>query len=70
MTLPFWLTANRLTGESVRMVVRADRIFLSSQTFTVLSSDPDISLSSFAKIVDVTLLDESGRRIKKYSSIN
>lgn len=49
-------TAKRLTDESVRMVVKAERIFRNSQTFTVRSSDPDTTLSSLVKTVDVTLL--------------
>lgn len=46
----------RLTAESVRMVVNAERIFRNSHTLTVLSSDPDTTLSSRVKTVDVTLL--------------
>lgn len=44
------------TAESVRIVVNADRIFLISHTLTVLSSEPDTTLSSRVKTVDVTLL--------------
>jgi len=49
-------TAKRLTAESVRIVAKADLIFLNSQTLTVRSSDPETTLSSRAKTVDVTLL--------------
>lgn len=45
-----------LTGESVRIVVNADLIFLNSHTLTVLSSEPDTTLSSRVRTVDVTLL--------------
>lgn len=55
MTPPFD-TETRLTAESSRIVVNADRMFLSSHTLTVLSSDPDTTLSSRVKTVDVTLL--------------
>lgn len=48
--------ANRLTDESVRMVVNADRIFRNSHIFTVLSSDPDTTLSLRVNTADVTLL--------------
>lgn len=47
-------TASRFTGESVRIVVKGARIFLNSQIFTDLSSEPEMTLSSFEKIVDVT----------------
>lgn len=53
---PLFETASRFTAESSRMVVSADRIFLNSQTFTVLSSLPETTLSSRVKTVDVTLL--------------
>ena len=51
---PDWETAKRFTGESVRIVVNGARILRSSQIFTDLSSEPEITLSSFVKIVDVT----------------
>lgn len=47
----------RLTAESVRMVVNAERIFRNSHTLTVRSSEPDTTLSSRVKTVDVTLLE-------------
>lgn len=53
---PLFDTANRFTDESVRMVVNADRIFLSSQILTVRSSLPDTTLSSRVNTEDVTLL--------------
>lgn len=51
---PLVETANRFTGESVRIVVKGARIFRNSQIFTDLSSEPEMTLSSFEKIVDVT----------------
>lgn len=56
--IPFRDTESRLTGESARIVVKADLIFLSSHTFTVRSSDPEINLSSLAKTAEVTLLEQ------------
>lgn len=56
--IPALETAKRFTDESVRMVVKAERIFLNSQTFTVRSSEPEMTLSSRVKTVDVTLLQE------------
>lgn len=53
---PLLETANRLTDESVRMVVNADRIFRNSHILTVLSSDPETTLSSRVNTADVTLL--------------
>lgn len=47
-------TASRLTGESVRIVVSGARMFRSSQILTDLSSEPDMTLSSLLKIVEVT----------------
>lgn len=69
MTPPFE-TANRFTAESNRMVVNAERIFLNSQTFTVLSSLPDTTLSSFVRTVDVTLLRIQTKTKKKVSHIS
>lgn len=54
--IPMLDTASRFTEESVRIVVKAERIFRNSHTFTVRSSDPDTTLSSLVKTVDVTLL--------------
>lgn len=54
--MPPFDTEIRFTAESSRIVVRADRIFRSSHTLTVLSSEPDTTLSSLVKTVDVTLL--------------
>lgn len=54
--MPPFDTEIRLTAESSLMVVRAERIFLSSHTLTVLSSEPETTLSSLVKTVDVTLL--------------
>lgn len=53
---PLLETANRLTDESVRMVVNADLMFRSSHILTVLSSDPETTLSSRVNTEDVTLL--------------
>lgn len=47
-----------LTAESVRIVAIGDRMFLRSQTFTVLSSLPDTTLSPTVKTADVTVLRE------------
>lgn len=58
---PLFETASRLTDESVRIVVNADRIFLNSHTLTVRSSEPETTLSSLVNTVDVTLLQN-----KKY----
>lgn len=60
---PLLETANRLTDESVRMVVNADLIFRSSQIFTVLSSDPETTLSSRVNTADVTLLQARTKKI-------
>lgn len=49
-------TAKRFTDESVRIVARGERMFRNSQTLTVLSSEPDTTLSSLVNTVDVTLL--------------
>lgn len=59
----------RLTAESVRMVVNAERIFRSSHTLTVLSSEPETTLSSRVKTVDVTLLHRKMEKLnnKQYS---
>lgn len=46
----------RFTAESSRIVVSADLMLRSSQTFTVLSSEPDTTLSSLVNTVEVTLL--------------
>lgn len=56
--IPPFDTEIRLTAESSRIVVKADLIFLSSQTLTVLSSEPDTTLSSLVRTVDVTLLQK------------
>lgn len=56
--MPPFDTEIRLTAESSLMVVKADRIFLSSHTLTVLSSEPDTTLSSLVSTVDVTLLQK------------
>lgn len=61
--IPPFDTEIRLTAESSRIVVSADRIFLSSHTLTVLSSDPDTTLSSRVKTVDVTLLQNKQKHI-------
>uniref|UniRef100_A0A8W7PD53 Uncharacterized protein n=1 Tax=Anopheles coluzzii TaxID=1518534 RepID=A0A8W7PD53_ANOCL len=52
-------TANRLTAESVRMVVSAERMLRSSHTFTERSSDPETTLSSRVNTVEVTFLSSS-----------
>lgn len=54
--MPPFDTEIRFTAESSRIVVTGERIFLNSQTLTVLSSDPDTTLSSRVSTVDVTLL--------------
>lgn len=54
--MPPFDTEIRLTAESSLIVVRADLMFLSSHTLTVLSSEPDTTLSFLVKTVDVTLL--------------
>lgn len=56
----------RLTAESVRIVVNADRIFRSSHTLTVRSSEPDTTLSSRVKTVDVTLLKTTSKQYKLF----
>lgn len=56
--IPFGDMANRFTAESVRIVAKAERMFLSSHTFTVLSSEPDTTLSSRVNTVEVTLLEK------------
>lgn len=56
---PVCETAKRLTAASVRIVVKAERMFRNSHTFTVRSSEPDTTLSSRVNTVDVTLLYES-----------
>lgn len=48
-------TARRFTDESVRMVDKAERMFRNSQTLIVRSSDPETTLSSRAKTLDVTV---------------
>lgn len=48
-------TARRLTDESVRMVDKEERMFRNSQTLIVRSSDPETTLSSRAKTLDVTV---------------
>lgn len=53
---PLFDTANRLTDESVRIVVNADLMFRNSQILTVRSSEPDTTLSSRVNTEDVTLL--------------
>lgn len=58
---PLLETANRLTDESVRMVVNADLMFRSSHILTVLSSDPETTLSSRVNTEDVTLLQAEKR---------
>lgn len=60
---PLAETANLFTAESVRIVVNAERIFLNSHTLTVLSSEPDTTLSSLVKTVDVTLLNGKGKHL-------
>lgn len=57
--MPLFETAKRFTDESVLMVVKAERIFLNSHTFTVRSSEPEITLSSRVNTVDVTLLQNA-----------
>lgn len=47
-------TAKRFTDESVRMVARAERILRNSHTLIVRSSEPETTLSSRAKTLDVT----------------
>lgn len=42
------------TGESSLIVVRGERIFFKSQTFTVLSSLPETTLSPLANVAEVT----------------
>lgn len=49
-------TASLLAAQSPRIVASGDRMFLSSQTFTLLSSDPDTILSSLVNTADVTVL--------------
>ena len=49
----------RLTAESVRMVVSGDRMFFKSQTLTVRSSLPEITLSPPANTADVTCLSQT-----------
>lgn len=66
---PLLDTANRLTDESVRMVVNADRIFLNSQILTVLSSDPDTTLSSRLNTDEVTLLQATNKKKKYYEKL-
>lgn len=68
---PLCETANRFTAASVRIVVKAERIFRNSHTFTVRSSDPDTTLSSRVNTVDVTLLHivEKHKFHEKYVSV-
>lgn len=54
--MPPFDTEILLTAESSRIVVNADLMFRNSHTFTVLSSEPDTTLSSRVSTVDVTLL--------------
>lgn len=54
--MPPFDTEIRFTAESSRMVVNAERILRNSHTLTVLSSEPDTTLSSLVRTVDVTLL--------------
>lgn len=54
--IPPFDTEILLTAESSRIVVNADLIFRNSHTLTVLSSEPDTTLSSLVNTVDVTLL--------------
>ena len=49
-------TAILFTAESDRIVAKGDLIFRISQTFTLLSSDPDTTLSSLVKTAEVTVL--------------
>lgn len=47
-------TDSLLTGLSHRMAAKGERIFLKSQTFAVLSSEPEITLSSRVNVTQVT----------------
>lgn len=49
-------TDSRLTAESVLMVATGERMLRKSHTFTLRSSEPDTTLSSFVNTADVTLL--------------
>lgn len=60
--IPPFDTEIRLTAESSRIVVNADRMFLNSHTLTVLSSEPDTTLSSLVSTVEVTLLQISSSK--------
>lgn len=49
-------TATRLIAESAVMFANGERIFLKSHTLTVLSSDPETTLSSLVNTAEVTVL--------------
>lgn len=59
--MPLFDTDIRLTAESNLIVVNAERILRNSHTLTVLSSDPDTTLSSLVRKVDVTLLENNDK---------
>jgi hypothetical protein len=52
-------TARRLTAESERMVASGDRMLRRSQTFVLLSSLPDTTLSSRVNTALVTALQDN-----------
>lgn len=52
-------TARRFAEESERMVANGDRMFLRSQTLTLLSSDPETTLSSLVNTAHVTVLNNT-----------
>lgn len=62
--MPPFDTEILLTAESRRIVVKADLIFRSSHTLTVLSSEPDTTLSSLVNTVDVTLLQICAKKVR------